>query len=95
MIDMRDRVLTVRRQMNYRVEWLWINNKLKYKKDIILEIHRLLSKFSTFQKIVEICGGTGYKNYYEEIITRDKYIYVIRLYPVEDEYNYYIHVFSK
>jgi S-adenosylmethionine hydrolase len=49
----------------------------------------------TFDKVVEECGGNGYKFESNRFSYSDRFNYWIRLLPVKGDYNYYIKVYLK
>lgn len=50
---------------------------------------------STFDKVVDTCGGFGYRHETNRFIEYGKFNYWIRLIPVRGDYNYYIKIYLK
>ncbi|MCC5910067.1 MAG: hypothetical protein JJT76_06480 [Clostridiaceae bacterium] len=63
-------------------------------KSIAATIDDLIDKYGNINEVIKRCGGEGYDNHIEFIEKLINYEVLVRLYPVEDEYFLYIHIFK-
>jgi hypothetical protein len=55
----------------------------------------MFDELTTFEKVVELCGGEGYDFRQNRFFVEGDYNYWIDLIPAKGDYNYYIHVYTK
>lgn len=55
----------------------------------------MFDEITTFDKVVELCGGRGYDNRTNMYVHVGNYNYRVDMIPVMGDYNYYIHVYCK
>jgi len=66
---------------------------LREAQDIANDIQ--FNSLDTFDKVVEECGGEGYKFECNRFCSSDKFNYWVKLIPTMGDYNYYIKIYLK
>lgn len=61
--------------------------------EIVNEI--MFKEITSFDKVIELCGGQGYENRCNRFVYKGDYNYWIDLIPVKGDYNFYIQVYEK
>ena len=78
----------------------WFPTALATSKENLQEIQDVVNdimfdQITSYDKVVEICGGEGLDETANLYVYEGNYNYWINLIPIKGDYNYYINVYKK